>query len=525
MQRLAIPFTLILALAAVCAGVGPAQGGQPAKAPEASGGILTVAAGQEPDTFDPPNIVDLTIEQIPMNFADRLTEYADDMSVQPGLAESWTVAADGLTWTFKLRKGVKFHDGTTLDAEAVKYNFDRLLDEKKPVKRRAFFAADIKGVRVVDAYTIQLTTKSPFGPLPALLSTTNASISSSKALKELGDKFNTHPVASGPFIFEQWLPGDQVVLKRNEHYWGGAPKLEKVIFKTIKEPATRVAMLETGRADIIEHVVPAEMKRLAANPQFKIVRVPSLRTRDIRFNVLDERLKDKRVRQAFQYAINMPEIIETVLAGAGTFTGAPLPPTVFGAIKGTKYRYDPALAKKLLAEAGYPNGFKALLWSNKGTAPGLDEVLQALQAQWLAVGLNVELGLVDGAAFIELASRGPEQAKSTGKMLVSMGTSCRYPDPHSLFIDYWHSSAWSPKGGNRGFYKNARVDELIDQGAAEANPAKRLQIYKELQEIMVEDLPAMYLYGIELLYGTRSNVKGVRFMPTQHMLFAGASKG
>ena len=525
MRRLSVPLVLILALAVVCAGVGPAQGGQPAKAPAASGGTLLVAAAQEPDTFDPPNIVDLTIEQIPMNFSDRLTEYGDDMSVRPGLAESWSVAADKVTWTFKLRKGVKFHDGTTLDAEAVKFNFDRLLDEKKPVKRRAFYAATIKGTRVVDPYTIQLTTKSPFGPLPALLATTGASIMSPKAVKELGDKFATQPVASGPFIFERWLPGDQVVLKRNESYWGGAPKLERVIFKTIKEPATRVAMLETGQADLIEHILPAELKRLSANPQFTIARVPSLRTRDIKFNVLDDRLKDKRVRQAFQYAINMPEIIETVLAGAGTFTGAPLPPTVFGAIKSAKYRYDPAMAKKLLAEAGYPNGFKALLWSNKGTAPGLDEVLQALQAQWLAVGLNVELGLVDGAAFIELSNKGPEEAKSTGKMLVSMGTSCRYPDPHSLFIDYWHSSAWSPKGGNRGFYKSEKVDQLIDQGAAESNPTKRLQIYKELQEIMVEDLPAMYLYAIELLYGTRSNVKGVRFMPTQHMLFAGASKG
>jgi peptide/nickel transport system substrate-binding protein len=524
MQRLAVPFALILVLAVVCGVIGPAQGGQPAKAPAAAGGTLVIAASQEPDTFDPPNIVDLTIEQIPMNFSDRLTEYADDMSVRPGLAESWSVSGDGLTWTFKLRKGVKFHDGTTLDAEAVKFNFDRLLDTKKPVKRRSFYAV-ITTVRVVDAYTIQLATKSPFGPLPALLATTGASISSPKALKELGDKFATQPVASGPFIFERWLPGDQVILKRNESYWGGPPKLERVIFKTIKEPATRVAMLETGNADVIEHIVPAELKRLSANPQFTIVRVPSLRTRDIKHNVLDERLKDKRVRQAFQYAINMPEIIETVLAGAGTFTGAVLPPTVFGNIKGTKYRYDPALAKKLLAEAGYPNGFKALLWSNKGTAPGLDEVLQALQAQWLAVGLNVELGLVDGAAFIELASKGPEEAKNTGKMLVSMGTSCRYPDPHSLFIDYYHSSAWSPKGGNRGFYKNAKVDQLIDQGVAESVPAKRLQIYKELQEILIEEAPSIYLYAIELLYGTRNTVKGVRFMPTQHMLFHGASKG
>ncbi len=351
MRRLAIPFVLILALIVVCAGMGPAQAGQPAKAPAVSGGTLIVAAAQEPDTFDPPNIVDVNVQQIAMNLSDRLTEFAPDMSVRPGLAESWSVAADKVTWTFKLRKGVKFHDGTTLDAEAVKFNFDRILDEKKPVKRRTFYT-DIQTVRVVDSSTVQFTTKKPFGPLPALLATTGASIMSPKALKELGDKFATQPVASGPFVFEQWLPGDQVILKRNENYWGGAPKLEKVIFKTIKEPATRVAMLETGQADVIENVMPAELKRLAANPQFKIVRVPSMRTRDIRFNFLDDRLKDKRVRQAFQYAINMPEIIETVLAGAGTFTGAPLPPTVFGAIKGTKYRYDPALAKKLLTEAG-----------------------------------------------------------------------------------------------------------------------------------------------------------------------------
>ena len=523
MRRLALPFVLTLALIVVCAGMGPAQAGQPAKAPAASGGTLIVAAAQEPDTFDPPNIVDVTVQQIAMNITDRLTELAPDMSVRPGLAESWTVSADKLTWTFKLRKGVKFHDGTTLDAEAVKFNFDRLLDTKKPVKRRAFYT-DIQTVRVVDSSTVEFAMKRAFGPLPALLATTGASISSPKALKELGDKFATQPVASGPFVFEQWLPGDQVVLKRNESYWGGPPKLEKVIFKTIKEPATRVAMLETGRADVIEHVVPAEMKRLAANPQLKIIRVPSTRARDIKFNMLDERLKDKRVRQAFQYAINMPEIVETVLAGAGTFTGAPLPPTIFGAIKGTKYRYDPALAKKLLAEAGYPNGFKANLWSNKGTAPGLDEVLQALQAQWLEVGLDVKLDLTDGAAFIELSSRGPEEAKSTGKMLVSMGGSSQYPDPNSYLSDSFHSSQWSPKGSNRGFYKNEKVDQLLEQGLAESTPAKRLQIYKGLQEFLIEESPTMYLYAIELVYGIRSNVTGVLFMPTQHLLFHGASK-
>ncbi len=524
MHRPTLRFSLILVLVAVVAMASPVWAGQPAKAPAAGGGTLIVAAAAEPDTFDPPNIVDVNVQQIAMNLTDRLTEFAVDMTVRPGLAESWSTSADKLTWTFKLRKGVKFHDGTALDAAAVKFNFDRILDEKKPVKRRTFYT-DITGVRVVDATTIQFTTKKPFGPLPALLATTGASILSPKALRELGDKIATQPVASGPFVFEQWLPGDQVVLKRNENYWNGAPKLEKVIFKTVKEAGTRVAMLETGQADVIEHVVPAEMKRLSTNAQLRIVRVPSTRTREIKFNMLDERLKDKRVRQAFQYAINMPEIIETVLAGAGTFTGAPLPPTIFGAIKGTKYHYDPALAKKLLTEAGYPNGFKANLWSIKGSAAGLDEVLQALQAQWLAVGLDVKLDLTDGAAFIALSSRGPEEAKSTGKMLVSMGGSSQYPDPNSYLADSFHSSQWAPKGSNRGFYTNPKVDQLLEQGLAESNPSKRLQIYKELQEFLIEESPTMYLYAIELVYGFSSNVQGVVLLPTQHLLFHGASKG
>ncbi len=487
------------------------------------GGTLTIAVTFDPDTLDAPNITSPGPEQMAMVIYDRLTELGADLTARPGLAESWTASSNGSVWTFRLRRGVQFHDGQLVDADAVKFNIDRIIDDIKPVKRKAFFAK-IKSARVVDSNTLEITTDGAFGSLPYLLATAAASIISPKAIRELGDGLARKPVGTGPFVFQEWVSGERVVLKRNDRYWGGAPKLDGIIYRNVPEASTRVALLETGQADIAQHLPPSEMKRLAANPQIQIVKVPSLEMRDIRFNMLDKRFSDLRVRQAMNRAINVPEIVDKILAGAGTYTGAPVPPSIFGAIKSDKNRYDPALAKKLLADAGYPNGFKATLWGAKGTTAGLNEMLEAVQAQWLAVGIDVTLDLREVAAFQALATKGPEEAESTGKQLLSLGLSARYPDPDSHLYAQYHSSQFSPKGNNRGFYKNARVDDLLDQGGRETDPAKRAAIYREVQEILIDEVPGVFLYTSELVFGYRSNVKNAILLPTQHLLLAGASK-
>jgi peptide/nickel transport system substrate-binding protein len=496
---------------------------QPTAQPAATGGTLTIAAGQEMDSLDPANNTTGPAEHGLINMFDRLTEYDADLNLQPSLAEKWESSADRKVWTFYLRKGVKFHDGTDLNAEAVKFTFDRLLNEKSPVKKRGFFLA-IKGVRVVDPYTVEFTTKDPFGPLPGLMATSAASIVSPKAVQEAGDQFGRkQPVGSGPFVFVEWSAANQFVMKRNDTYWGGPPSLDRVIFKFTTEPGTRVAMLETGQADIAESLPPSEMARLSTNKQIEVITKASIRGRDIRINVLDEKFKDVRVRQAMNYAVNMPEIIKTILGGQATYTGGPFPPTVFGAIPGTKYKYDPAMAKKLLADAGFPNGFKTTLLTTTGTAAGIEEMHQAVQAQLLAVGIDAKITQLENAGYQPIATAGLADWQRVGKALVAIGTSARYPDPDSLVFDSYHSSQFSPLGTNRGFYKNEKVDALIEQGEQESDPAKRAKIYADMQQILIEDPPAIFLCAINLVYGIRTNVKGMNLMPTQQ-LFLGKTR-
>ncbi len=512
--------------ATLLAGCGPAAGptAVPVTPTPASGGVLTLAVTFDPDTLDAPNITSPGVEQIAMVIYDRLVELGTDLKVHPGLAESWTASPDATVWTFKLRKGAQFHDGTPVDADAVKFNLDRLQDDKKQVKRRAYFAK-LKSSRVIDSSTIELTTDGPFAPFPYLMATTAASIASPKAVKELGDDMARKPVGSGPFIFQDWKSGDRVTLKRNPNWWGGAPKLDGVVYRTVPEASTRMVLLETGEVDIAQHLPPSEMKRLSNSPQLALLKAPSLDLRDIRFCMLDKRFADLRVRQAMNYAVNVPEIIDTVLAGSATYSGGPMPTSILGAISSDRYKYNPTLAKKLLADAGYANGFKATIWGAKGTASSLDEMLQALQAQWKAVGIEVTLDLREVAAFQALATQGPETAESSGKQLLSLGISARYPDPDAQLYAQYHSSQWSPKGVNRGFYKNPRVDELLDQGARETDAAKRTAIYKEVQEILLDDLPGVLLYNNDLIFGMRKNLKNVAVLPTQHMPLAVVTKG
>jgi peptide/nickel transport system substrate-binding protein len=472
--------------------------------------------------LDPAEATAQANEQIVMSLFDRLTSLAPDQTVRPGLATDWSVSPDGLTWTFRLRRGAQFHDGQPVDAEAVKFTFDRFLDENKPLKGRALLAPVIKSVRVMDEVAIEMTIHQPFAPLANLLATAAPSIVSPKAVRELGDDFGRRPVGSGPFVFQQWESARRLVIRRNDRYWGTPAKPQQVIFLPVPEGGTRVAMLETGEVDIAAHVASSEMKRLRSNPQIQPLEADALEAPMVKLVMLDELFKDVRVRQAMNYAVNVPEIIDAVLDGAGTFTGAPLPKSIPGALQKSKYHYDPALAKKLLAEAGYPNGFKTILIAHADTGAGTREMLEALQGQWRAVGIDVTLNILAQAGASRIRALPPEQAQEKQTMLT--GPSAKFPDPHSILYYHFHSSVWSPKGSNQGFYKNARVDELLERGAGETDPTKRTAIYREVQEILIEDAPAVFLYTSRYVYAARTNLKDVLLLPTQIIPFAEVSK-
>lgn len=486
-----------------------------------AGGILNVAVSTDPDTLDAPDTIGSLGQWIEMNLFDRLVGLAPDLSVRPELAESWTPSSDRLTWTFKLRTDARFHDGEPVDAEAVKFNIDRILDEAKPLRRRTLFTTIIKEARIVDSSTIELGLQNPFAGLPQLMTLPYAGIASPKAVREFGDDYARNPVGSGPFFLKSWTSGQGMVLARNDNYWGEKAKLDEVAFQVVPEAGTRAAMLETGEMDVAEHMPPSEMRRLESNPNIQALRADALEARAIKFNVQHPLFQDVRVRQAMNYAVDVPEIIDTILLGAGTYTGGPMPKAVPWAVQSEKYRHDPEMARRLLADAGHPNGFQTTLIGTAARASGIQEMLEALQAQWQAVGIDVTLDIMDTAVFSRTATLGPEEGKD--KQLISVGLSTTYPDPHPALVVF-HSSQWSPGGNNRGFYKNDRVDELLDLGSVETDPARREAAYREAQELIIEDAPEVFLYTTGLIYGARSNVHDIELMPTQVIHFAGITK-
>ena len=351
MQRAFVIFTLFSILFVIAS---PSKGEQ--DSPKV-GGTLIYATGTDALTLDPQFVTDVPTSRAVMQIHETLVKYDLDMNIVPCLAEAWEVSSDQLTWTFRLRKGVKFQDGTPFNAEAVKYTFDRIVDPATASPRKSS-AGMIKGVKILDEYTVAITTLKPFGPFLAQLTAYNLAILSPTQAKKLGKKYAQNPAGTGPFKLESWAPGEKVVLARNEEYWGKKAYLDKVVFKVVPEDATRVMLLLSGEADVIASVPTVLLDKLQQSKDVKVVREKGFRTIYIGLNNKVKPFDDIRVRKAVSHAIHPEAIVQGVLKGVGTLGGSFESPAIPGAVQGLKpYPYDPARAKKLLAEAGYPNGF------------------------------------------------------------------------------------------------------------------------------------------------------------------------
>src|SRR5713226_3728818 len=249
-----------------------------------AGGVLTFAAGSDPDSLDPQNTQSNPGEQVNRMMYDNLVRFNAKMQIEPALAESWTQSKDGLTWTFKLRKGVKFHDGTPFDAKAVKYFFDRVLGDDKPFKA-SLYTPFVQGAQVVDDSTVRVTLKQPFAAFLFRLAHSAGGIVSPAAHQKWGKDLALHPTGTGPFKFVEWVKGDRVVLEKNDGYWGGRPLLDRVTVKTVKEDAAPVLMLESGDTDLIPTIRPEDIPRLRKDPRFVIESIPTARALFITINV------------------------------------------------------------------------------------------------------------------------------------------------------------------------------------------------------------------------------------------------
>lgn len=507
-------FNLVVAcllLLAVHALTGPSASGA------ASPGELVVAYAVEVSNLDPHLLIDTDSRAARAHLYDNLVTADAEGEIVPQLAERFTLSRDGKTYTFHLRKGVEFHDGTPFDAEAVKFTLDRARDPKWATGSRSYLAA-ISRVEVVDEHTVRVVTEKPFAPLLAHLTLPGlGSIISPTAAKKWGKDFDKHPVGTGPYRFKEWIRGDRLVFERNDKYWGPKAKVERLVYKPIPDTAARVAMLEAGDAHVAAKVPAIEVTRMR-EAGLQVFEQPTTRTIFFYLNTQEKPTNDLKVRQAINHAIDRQAIVRQILSGAGNVTPSLLgTPAVFGYAPVEAWTYDPAKARALVKEAG-AEGAKLVLWAPKAAYPQSAEVAQFVQQQLQAVGLDVNLTIWgDQPAY----QRAPETGRYN-MFLLGWGNGTR--DAEGTLRALFHSSL-SGKPFNRSRYANPTVDRMLDEAAADPDRRKRAALYRQIQEILYRDATHVALYTQKTYYATRKGVTGVISDANEHIFFWNATAG
>ena len=474
------------------------------------GGTLTFATGADPDSLDPQNTQSNPGEQVNRMMHENLVRFSAKMQLEPALAESWLASKDGLTWTFKLRKGVKFHDGAPFDAKAVKYFFDRVLGDEKPFKA-SLYTPVVQGAEVIDDSTVRVILKQPFGAFLFIMAHSAGAIVSPAAHQKWGKDLALHPVGTGPFKFVEWMKGDHVTMERNDGYWGGAPNLDRVVVKTVREDQARVLMLESGDADLIVNIPTEEIPRLRKDARFTIESSPTARALFIAINVKKKPFDDVRVRQALNYAVNRDAIVKELFQNNAQVVASHVSPLQNGYAQLAGYPYDPKKSKELLAQAGQP-ALKVKLWSPKGRFVKDYELAQAVQQDLAAVGVEATLSTMEWGAYLA-ATKTP--AEQTPRELFLLGWSPSTGEARWGTFPILHSSQLAPKGDNRGFFVSRGLDEAIDKATLATTDQARLGALREAQQIAIKEAPYIFLISPNMIVGTSKKVRGVMNLPLE----------
>lgn len=459
-------------------------------------GVLVVGQIAEPKSLDPAAVTAVNDFRILVNLYEGLTVYKPGtLEVAPGLAESWEISEDGTEYTFRLRPGVVFHDGTPFNAEAVKFNFDRMLDENHPYYDTgpfplSFFFSAIEETSAVDDLTVRFRLNAPYAPFLSNLAYPTGLIVSPAAVMAHGKDFGRNPVGTGPFKFAEWRSNEAVVIEKNPDYWGEPAGTDAVVFRPITDANTRVAEMLAGGIDMMVEVPPTSLSKFEGDG-FRIVEQAGPHVWFLILNAKEGPMADKRVRQAANYAINKVAIVNDVLEGTAEVAAGPTPPAFAWAYNADlePYPYDPDKARALLAEAG-AEGAELTFYVTEGGSGMLDPVAMgtAIQADLAAVGLKVNIKTFEWNTFLGEVNPGLEGKADMAEMAWMTN------DPDTLPFLALRTAAWPDKGGfNSGYYSNPKVDELLEAARVATDQAERARLYKEMQEIVQEDAPWVFV--------------------------------
>jgi len=436
----------------------------------------------------------------------------------PLLATGWTSSADGLTWTFALRSGVRFHDGSALDAAAVAASFSRLIDPNAALAAAGKFAPIIASAAPVNPSTLQLRLKKPYADFLTLLAANQAGIVSPRAAA--AGTLARVACGTGPYRFVAWRSGERVEQRRNEAYWGPKPAVETLRWTWSSEPSVLYMALRTGDADIAAPLSPVFARLTAANRALSLIHQRGTAFFWVALNMMLPPFDDPRVRQALGYATDRAALVAGLLGGFGQPATAPLASaTPFLHPDPEHVRSDPAYSRRLLADAGHGKGLSIALAVQESDAL----LAEALQAMWRDVGVALDIRRLEGGVYAGTAFARPEAkaADGIGGVLAwwSSGAS-----PDLLLRPLFSSASAALAGANLGFFRDPAVDALIDAGAATTDPAARDRLYAAVQRRIVDAAPAVLLYTRDDLAGARRGVSGVSVLPGGELVVTGAAK-
>jgi peptide/nickel transport system substrate-binding protein len=405
------------------------------------------------------------------------------------LAESWTF--EGKKWTFKLRKNVRFHDGSPFTAKDVIHSVNRIKNDKQSLQAENF--RDVTEMQAPDDYTVVFTTEVPNAVFLDRLN--NRFMVSKAAADKLGDQVDQQPMGTGPYKYVSWQRGANLVLTRNDDYWGGKKDIKEIVIKTVKEDSGRVSGLLAGQGDLINNVPIEELSRFDKHAKIRAEKVEGLRMHFLAMNVTHKPFDNKLVRQAFNYAVDPAQIIKHIYEGNGYVMNGPMSANVIGFDpKIKRYPYDPKKAKELLAKAGFGDGLEVKLYFSPDRYPKAREVCQVIADQLAKAGVKAELISQEFVIFWgkEGVNGGKLPFYYVGRPAI---------DADTVYDQYFRSGV-SP----RIQYKNAEFDKLIDEEQKTGDPKKRIALLQQAGRILMEDAPIVPLYTLAENYGVARNV-------------------
>lgn len=475
--------------------------------------ILVIGKAADPQMLDPAVTIDNNDWTVTYPCYQRLIQYkGGSTDVEGDLAESWTQSDDGLTWTFKLKSGQKFADGSDVTADAVKVSFERLMAIGQGPA--GAFPSDMR-VSVIDPQTVQFKLSKTFAPFLFTLANDGASIINPAVLKAHPENYGRtwlagHTAGSGPYMLTKWQKGQQLMLQPNPNYGGDKPNFKRVAVKIIGESSTRRLQLTRGDLDIAENLPTDQLKALKAAGKVTVDSYPSMRVTYLYVNNAKAPLDQTKLRQAISYAVDYQGIIKGTLNGAGEQMRGPIPKGMWGHDDSAhQYSYDPAKAKSLYSEVANKPQQLTFLYSNSD--PNWEPIALATQANLADLGINVKLEKLANATMRERIGKGNYD--------LSIGNwSPDFADPF-MYMNYWFESSRKGLPGNRSFYHNDKVDALLKQAVQTTDQAKRTDLYKQAQKIVIDEAAYVYLFQKNYQVAMGNNVKGFTFNPMLEQVF------